>query len=114
MSEERFVERRASPRQAVADSVRFVCRRAGAAENVALEISNVSTGGARFRSGAPLRIADSVMLSISGPALGEPIEVAATVRWCARGPEGQNEVGVRFQQPLSDAQMRSLTGQSSS
>ncbi len=108
---ESIANRRADTRHPPRARVKIECRRgaAGLGPNLAVELIDLSQLGAKITTKVELQIAEEIEITLLNSALTKPVKVLANV---VRTEFLKDEVfrsGVRFQKPVSYAELRLLT-----
>jgi hypothetical protein len=105
-----WADRRMADRRPPRYGTRVQLRRGGlgVGPDVAVEVLDVSTGGARVRVRGRLHPGDRVLVALTPPGgkweSGGPAEVC----WCTAEPDDMAQVGLRFRRPLLDRQLAEL------
>jgi c-di-GMP-binding flagellar brake protein YcgR len=107
--------RRRTRRQSAKRMVKLQCQKGtmGLGKNLARQLLDISTDGARLVIGEVLPINQEVILSLELPWQGRPLAVPARIRWCMALVDGAHCVGVVFDKtiPYRDVQeFASLNG----
>lgn len=106
-----WADRRLADRRPPRYGTRVQVRRGGlgVGPDVAVELLDVSTGGAKVRVRGWLHSGDRVLVALTPPGGRWESGGPAEVRWCIPEPDGTALAGVCFRRPLLDRQMTELT-----
>jgi hypothetical protein len=100
--------RRRTRRQSAKKMVKLQCQKGtmGLEQNLARQLLDISTDGARLVSAVTLPVGQEVTVSLELPWQGRPLAVPARVCWCLALAEGGHCVGVHFERtiPYRDVQ----------
>src|SRR5262245_50209362 len=103
--------RRADSRHEPRARVKVECRKgsAGLGQNLATQVLDLSQLGAKITTKAELPVGAEVEISLLAAAFQRPVKVMANVVRSETLKDGSFRVGVRFQKPVSYADIRLLT-----
>jgi len=103
--------RRADTRHPPRARVKVECRRgaAGLGPNLATELIDLSQLGAKITAKSELQIAEELEITLLSHALQKPVKVLANVVRAEVMKDSRFRYGVRFQRPVSYAELRLLT-----
>ncbi len=106
-----WAERRLADRRPPRSGTRVEVRRGalGMGPDVAVELLDVSTSGAKVRVRVRVRHGDAVLVALAPPARAWEASGPAEVRWCMAEADGTVLAGVCFRHPLMDRQVAELT-----
>lgn len=107
---EALTNKRSSPRLPAPSTVWLRCRRAAteAGAELANGLLNLSDGGLQFLSRGQLAVGDAVAVTLAGSAMYGIICRSGEVRWVVELGGGACCAGVRFDEPLTAADVRAL------
>jgi hypothetical protein len=110
-SGEAFENRRSHPRYAPRAKVKVECRKgsSGLSANIAAALLDLSQLGAKLISKTEIDVGAEVEVTLVAPAFQKPIKVLANVMRASDLKDGRIQIGVRFQHPISYADLRLLT-----
>lgn len=110
-SGEAFENRRSHPRYAPRAKVKFECRKgsSGLGANLASALLDLSQLGAKIVCKAEVEVGEEVEVTLVAPAFQKPVKVLANVMRTSDLKDGGCQIGVRFQRPISYADLRLLT-----
>jgi hypothetical protein len=106
-----WADRRMSDRRRPRPGTRVDVRRGGLGlgPNIALELVDVSAGGAKVLVRGHVRRGDRVVVGVRPPTKGWEVRTQSEVCWCLVAKDGTALVGVRFQRPLTLGEVDELT-----
>ena len=106
-----WADRRLADRRRPRLGVQVEVRRGGLGlgPSVAVELLDVSGGGARVRVRGHVRRGDRVVVALRPPKAGWETRGQADVCWCQAETDGTAVVGVRFQRRLTDGEVAELS-----
>jgi hypothetical protein len=105
-----WADRRMADRRPPRYGTRVQVRRGGlgVGPDVAVELLDVSAGGARVRVRGRLHPGDRVLVALTPPGGKWESGGPAEVRWCAAEPDDTAQVGLRFHRSLLERQLAEL------
>jgi c-di-GMP-binding flagellar brake protein YcgR len=102
--------RRAEARHPPRARVKIECRKdLGLGPNLATAVLDISQIGAKITTTAEIPISEEVEIKLLSHALQKPVKVLANVVRIEALKNGAYSVGVRFQKPVTYAELRLLT-----
>jgi hypothetical protein len=104
-------ERRINQRRAPRKTVKVQCLKGahGLGANLAIELQDLSVGGAAVVVKSPLEKGQEVEVVINAPGQPAPIKRLAEVAWVQPGDKKGHRVGLKFQRRLNFSQVMALT-----
>lgn len=102
--------RRQCPRCQPKRTTRIACRFGplGTGANLALSLLDVSAGGVRILSAAPLDTNQTIEILLDALWLPHPIRRSARVVWCQAASNGRHIAGIKLTRPLTAADWQAL------